>query len=33
MTLGHEERRGTGILEQLVLGAYEPLDLKSIFND
>jgi hypothetical protein len=33
MTLGNDSRRGTGILEQLILGAYEPLGLKSIFND
>jgi hypothetical protein len=33
MTLGSESQTGTGILEQLILGAYEPLGLKSIFND
>jgi hypothetical protein len=33
MTLGGESRTGIGILEQLILGAYEPLGLKSIFND
>jgi hypothetical protein len=33
MTLGDAQHTGVGILEQLVLGAYEPLGLKSIFND
>jgi hypothetical protein len=33
MTLGSESHIGIGILEQLILGAYEPLGLKSIFND
>lgn len=33
MTLGNQQRTGTGVLEQLILGAYEPLNLKSIFND
>lgn len=33
MTLGSESQTGIGILEQLILGAYEPLGLKSIFND
>lgn len=33
LTLDGVAQRGTGILEQLVLGAYEPLGLKSVFDD
>jgi hypothetical protein len=33
LTLDGKTETGTGILEQLILGAYEPLGLTSIFND
>ncbi len=33
LTLDGKTETGIGILEQLILGAYDPLGLTSIFND
>ena len=33
LTIDGQTQKGAGILEQLILGAYEPLGLKSLFDD